>query len=549
MKSALVALFASFGISSSTESSAKFVYTDTKICSAFHHSLCLSYATKKKHLMLSRSHHMEFQVEPVEDYLAAVRIFAEKGDQKLCLIPKIEKDLNYMTIDLAECGASETELVLSVEEKHEDKFVLKLSEGVAKSEESKNYCLSATYRNKIASKKSSIHSGGYVALAECEESSSAQTLEALSYSSKQVTAALVSENSDEARFGRYCLEARPDLCLGVSLTNGTILEADKLIQVKNVTKNSRNGFYDLKMQWYRDVENGRLANAADLDYCLKADYNATLGLNRLGQMFSDDTLLLAQCSTHEDEKFVFNQPSAEREFVEIKSEQDNVCATVVRCIKYEENSFCSQYNSFDVKSEEDLEQGAYVRLKTCDSEANIAQRWLFTPDYLATNPPTPATTEAPTGTVYETDFPTAAPVEPTDAPTGAPTEVSPLTEQPTKFPTLKPTEESGSTGEETTVGIKGEETSVGLTVGLILVGVMCMAVIVFGALFYKRRQEEEESLKSQIDADEDEESGSTSGNDAEEEVVSEAEVPQEDFASPTGSAAGHEDNESFIARV
>lgn len=527
----LLALLAATQGAEEVSHTAKFVYTDTKICSEFSHGLCMSFATKKEHMMLSRSRHMSFEVEPLENSLDAVRIYTNKDGEKYCLIPKIEQHLNYMTLDLEVCGQSEEELVLSIEEKHADKFVLKVKQTTELSEVTKaeEFCLSGTYKNKIVHKKSSLKSGNYVALATCTESDTAQSLEAIDYNTKQITSSLREEA--EPRFGRYCLQEKPDLCLGVSLTNGTVLEDNKLIQVKNLTKNTDKGLYDMKLQWYRDLENDRIANAAVLDYCLKADYNLTLGLNRLGQEFTDDALSLSGCSSEEDERFVFNAVEGTN-YMEIKASEDDACATVVRCVKYGENDFCSQYNSFNVKEEGELEQGAYVRLKSCDSTNNIAQRWVFEPDFLATNPPTNTITAAPTSaeTVYPTNFPTMSPVEVTNSPTSSPTEIV------TAAPTLanEPKED-----ETPTVEVNSADTSIGLTIGLVLVGVLCLAIILIGFLYVRRKSEEED------EAEEDPEAGTA---EAETVEVDEAdpEVPAEEATSPT---TGDNENESFIARV
>lgn len=514
----LIALIALFVSLSNAKEDVSFLYDRTKICTKHKSFLCLSYSKKHSMVVLGSRGKLDFEIETVERVnLKLNRVYTYAVDKatrtkvKSCLVRKELED-GTTGIDLAPCDTDERELVLAVEvpdldfsQLTTDEFVLKevsyLDDG---NTVSSPYCISASTKAesglaKVTTKKQ-LKSHTPIILTECgsDEEVYAQEFKAKNFR-RSTSERFVIEKQVEiaAEIGMLCLTEKPDLCLGVSLTNGTDLEAEKLVQVKNLTKNEDKGIENLKMRWYRDLESNRIASASNMDYCLEAVYNAPIGENRAGRTQYDDVVHLGGCDplgtfkTADDGRmagllkselfYTAGVTTPTGSYMEIRTdvpitgtdsaEVETKCVSIVKCVKHDFDH-CTPYNSFPVYSEvEFLQQGAYARLKDCNSEEMISQRFFYIGDSEVTVPPTKYPTPRPT----EKEV-TQAPVV-TETPTPEPTFfVEPIT----------PT--AGDAGSTTTERSISTSSAPSLLIALAMVGVLCLLIILIALAYYVKHR-------------------------------------------------------------
>lgn len=446
---------------------------------------------------------------------------ATRKKVKSCLVRREIEDSGMFGISLAPCDTDDRELVLAVElpkldhkKLAHDEFVLKevsfLDDGNAISSP---YCVAASYKSdgewSLVSKKTQLRRKNPLVLTDCASTENlyAQEFKA-KYFSKAASSRLVVEEDVEvkAEIGRFCLQESSDLCLGVSLKEGITLTKNVFVQVKNYTKNEAKNLHDLKMRWYHDLQNGRIATAAEMNYCMEAIYDAPIGENRAGRPQFDDIVHLGNCdalarSEDDVEEAFRGLPKSEKfytkavttpagSFLELRTdvpigastETETKCVSIVRCIKHD-NDHCTPYNSNPVFDVEELSQGAHARLKECNSAEMVSQRFFYVADIDITVPPTnyptPQVTSSPT-TSAPTTFPTTA------APTDTPKEI---TEAPTVFVEPVVTTEPQEPGTEDEPSVKSSQ-NVGLLASLGFLGFLCLIIIIVAAgYYYKHRTE------------------------------------------------------------
>lgn len=513
MKFLLVAVvFALTAVNGEEEGS--FVYKDTKICAKHRSKLCMSFGKDSEVIALDRRHKLRWDVETVERVnMQLNRVYTYAKDKatrktvKSCMVRReIEGFPGVFGVGLAPCDTDDRELVLALDTPPVDN--LKLDEFMLKeisyldddSEVSSSMCLTATFNDngvlKEVSKKDELHRRSMLILGDCD-STYAQDFRAkgFDHSSSSRFTPNVPAAQVEARIGKFCLSDQPDLCLGISLANGTTLQGDVFVQVKNYTKNEAKNLHDLKMRWYHDLENQRIATAAQLDYCLEAIYGALIGKNRAGKDQYDDIVHLGSCdasrSVRDDiseqlrqqpksEIFYTKQVSTPTEsYLELRTDVPaglNVsgdatkCVSIVKCVKHV-GDHCTKYNSVPVYEAELLQQGAYARLKDCNSEEMPSQRFYYVADEEVTMPPTHFPTPKP-----QTQTPTPSP---TSTPTGSPTAVA---TEPVNPPDTGSTDDNGS--------VDKASGAVALKAALAFIGILCLAVLIVAIAYYYKNKNE-----------------------------------------------------------
>lgn len=502
-----------------------FLYHNTRICARHKSYLCLSYDKKSSQLVLSGRQRLRFEIETVERVnLQLNRVYTYATDKatrkkvKSCLVRKFLDDGNF-AVDLSPCDTDDNELVLAVaipavgfNALTADEFVLKEISYIEDGNTiSSPYCLSQAYNQngalEIVSEKTQLKNKAPLFLTDCGENENAygQEFKARDYS-KRSSSRLVATQAPQvkAEIGMFCLSGQQDLCLGLSLTNGTTLEKDKLVQVKNYTKNEAKGKHDLKLRWYHDLKNNRIATASNLDFCLEAIYGKSIGRNRAGSEQFDDVVHLGSCDISlvtKDSEATQTLPKSEifytypvkttaSSYLELRTEVPSgvdgestvKCVSVVKCIKHD-NDHCTPYNSVPVYTSELLAQGAHARLKDCNSEELVSQRFFYRADTEVTFPPTKTPTNPPTPppttsnpTKRETSHPTKHPTQIVN--------VEPIvpTTPPPKDETDQQTTEDNQTSPK--------KQSTGLLLALALVGLFCLLIILVAlAYYYKNRGE------------------------------------------------------------
>lgn len=494
---------------------AEFLYKSTKICARHKSYLCLSYDKKNSMIVLGSKGKLNFEIETVERInMQLNRVYTYAVDKatrkkvKSCLVRKALEDGSY-GVDLAPCDTDDKELVLAVEIPHmdiskltTDEFVLRevsyLDDG---NSISSPYCLSASHKeggeltSVLAKRQLKRHSPVILTNCGAEEEAYGQEFRAKGFR-KSLSQRLVAKEEAEvkAEIGMFCLTEKPDLCLGVSLTGGEELDANKLLQVKNFTKNEAKGIHDLKMRWYHDLQNKRIASASDMNLCLEAIYSAPIGENRAGRPQFDDVVHLGNCDTNmvekntaltgltKSEKFYTQDivtPSGS--YMELRTDipdgSGTKCVSIVKCVRHD-HGHCTPYNSVPVFDSSLLSQGAHARLKDCNSEEMVSQRFYYVSDTEITVPPTRY---------------------PTVKPTPEPTTLPPVTEPPVPVPTPKPTifvePVAPTVGTETDEGTTEDRSGVstgspGLLAGLAFVGVLCLLIILVALAYYFKHRSE-----------------------------------------------------------
>uniref|UniRef100_A0A7S3PIE8 Ricin B lectin domain-containing protein n=1 Tax=Aplanochytrium stocchinoi TaxID=215587 RepID=A0A7S3PIE8_9STRA len=197
-----------------------------------------------------------------------------------------------------------------------------------------------------------------------------------------------------SNFGNLCLKdevtGHTDYCLGISLVDDE-LAGNVPIQIKSSQKNQEKDLEYLKLEWLQDQYH-QWRSLANTNLCIRADWNRNVKKHK-----HDDALELDICGKDENEQWSLVEQ--EEGFYELQIKEPRTgttkCATVINCV-HRGDDRCDPGILAEAKRVNDVQLGAYVRLRDCQPERLKTQRFQWVSDQSPnTVPPVPKPTMPP----------------------------------------------------------------------------------------------------------------------------------------------------------